>query len=369
MSARSVQRPESAFLVVNRPSGNGQSEEDIERLRAAFDDRFRWIDDRTFAVAEGHDEVVNLTREFLAAVKGPCFLLSGGGGGTNRALVQGFLEEIESGTVGLDDVLISSLRLGSGNLIPKHFGMPRDPLEGMKRISADLDARQARACCVYRCTLHYPDGMTRQRYGLTMGGLGQFARVPDDIKRWRDAHRRLMRCASRVIPLEAINTFQYTAFSALRAIRCIARPECAERVEIRHAHRRDRFRLFAGILLNFDFPQLPIRGGCDIGEPRLVLCCIPCEGRRQTVRTLLDWRNLDRRIRKYEITPGTPIDVEFVDHQPTTLALDEDTFTAPARIGFEVAGLVRFVAGTPTGWARPWFVPTAGFGRRPYFGV
>src|SRR3972149_10947847 len=132
MSARSVQRPESAFLVVNRPSGNGQSEEDIERLRAAFDDRFRWIDDRTFAVAEGHDEVVNLTRGVLAAVKGPCFLLSGGGGGTNRGLGQGFLEDIESGTVGLDDVLISSLRLGSGNLIPKHFGMARDPLGGVK---------------------------------------------------------------------------------------------------------------------------------------------------------------------------------------------------------------------------------------------
>ena len=145
MSARSVQRPGSAFLVVNKPSGNGHSAEDIEHLRAAFDDCFRWIDVRTFAVAEGHDEVVNLTRDYLAAVKGPCILLSGGGGGTNRALVQGFLKEVEAGTVGLDDVLISSLRLGSGNLIPKHFGMPRDPLEGMKRISADLDARQARA--------------------------------------------------------------------------------------------------------------------------------------------------------------------------------------------------------------------------------
>ena len=222
MSAGSVQRPQSAFLVVNRPSGNGRSPDDVGLLRSAFDGCFRWIGNRTFAVAEGHGEVVSLTREFLSAVKGPCFLLSGGGGGTNRALVQGLLEEVESGTVCLKDVLISTLRLGSGNLIPKYFDMPRDPLEGMRRISGDLDAGQAHACCVYRCTLHYPDAMIKQHYGLTMGGLGQFARVPDDIKRWRDLHSRLMRCASRVIPLEAINTFQYTAFSVLRAIRFMA---------------------------------------------------------------------------------------------------------------------------------------------------
>jgi hypothetical protein len=283
-----------------------------------------------------------------------------GGGGTNRALVQGFLEEVESGMVGLEDVLISSLRLGSGNLIPKHFGMPRDPLEGMRRISADLEAGQARACCVYRCTLHYPAGMPRQHYGLTLGGLGQFARVPGDIKLWRGAHRRLMSWASRAIPLEATNTIQYTAFSVLRAMRCVAQPEHAERVEIRHAHRRDRFRLFAGILLNFDFPQLPIRGGCDIGEPRLVLCCIPCEGRGSTLRSLLDWRRLNRRIRKYEVTPDAPIEIEFLDDSRTTLALDEDTFTAPARIGFEVAGLVRFVTGTsPSPLALPGWRSTA----------
>jgi len=349
MSARSIQRPESAFLVVNRPSGRGRSAEDIGRLRAAFEDCFHWIGNRTFAIAEGHDEVAILTRELLATAKGPCFLLSGGGGGTNRALVQGFLEEVESGTVCIEDVLISSLRLGSGNLIPKYFGMPRDPLEGMRCISANLDAGQARPCCVYRCTLHYPNGVTQQHYGLTMGGLGQFARVPNDIKRWRDRHSRLMRRASHVMPLEAINTLQYIAFSVLRAIRCIARPECAERVEIRQGHRRDRFRLFAAILLNFDFPQLPFHGGCGIGEPRLALPCISCEGRGPILRTLLDWRNLDRRIRKYEITPEAPIEIEFLDDSQTTLALDEDTFAAPARIGFEVAGLIRFVAGAPAG--------------------
>jgi len=353
VGAQSTHRPESALLVVNRPSGNGRTADEIDRLQAAFEDCFRTVAHRAFAVAEGHDEVAIRTREFLATAKSPCVLLSGGGGGTNRALVQGYLESVESGAVCMDDVRISSLRLGSGNLIPKHFGLPRDPLEGMQSISASLDAGQSRPCCVYRCVLHYPGGATQRHYGLTMGGLGQFGRVPRDVQRWRDRHRRLMRRAIHVTPLEAINTFQYAAFSVLRALRCIARPERAERVEIRQGCRRDRFRLFGGILLNFDFPQLPFGGGCGIGEPRLALLCIPCEGRGPVLRALLDWRNLDRFIRKYEITPEAPIEIEFLDGGQTTLALDEDTFTAPARIGFEIAAVIRFVAGAPAVYAAP----------------
>lgn len=52
------------------------------------------------------------------------------GGGTNRALVQGLLEEVEKGMIGLNDVQIGSLRLSSGNLVPRYFGLPHEPLEG-----------------------------------------------------------------------------------------------------------------------------------------------------------------------------------------------------------------------------------------------
>lgn len=182
-----------------------------------------------------------------------------------------------------------------------------------------------------------------------MGGLGQFARVPSDIKRWKDQHPRLMEWASRLVPLETINTWQYVAFSLIRAIRCMVQPRQAELVVVRYAGRSERFRLLAGMLLNFDFPQLPIKGGCEIGEPRLMLCLIPHESRRQTIWTLLPWRNPNHRVRKYEVTPETPIEVLFPENGSTTLALDEDTFVAPAWIRFEVADTVRFVTGTAFG--------------------
>ena len=337
---------ESALFVVNRPSGNGRTTEDLERLQSTFHDCFAPIANRVFEVTEGHDEVLDLTRDFLASFRKPCFLLSGGGGGTNRALVQGLLEKVEKGTIRLGDAQVSSLRLGSGNLIPKYFGLPQEPLEGMRRIADDLFAGRTHPCCVYRCTFCYPNGEAKPKYGLTMGGLGQFARVPDDIKRWKDKHPRLMQWTSRLVPLEAINTWQYVAFSMIRAIRCMAQPKRAELVEVGYADRSERFRLLAGMLLNFDFPQLPIQGGCDIGEPRLMLCLIPHEGRGHIIRALLDWRNLNHRVRKYEITPERPIEILFAENSSTILALDEDTFTAPAQIRFEVAEPVRFVTGT-----------------------
>jgi hypothetical protein len=357
MHIRTTPRIESALLVVNRASGNGRTTEDIERLQSAFHDCFDPIANKVFEVTEGHGEVVHLTQDFLASFRGPCFLLSGGGGGTNRAVVQGLLKEAEKGTICLDDVQISSLRLGSGNLIPKYFGLPQEPLEGIRIIADDLFAGRTYPCCVYRCTFHYPSGETKQEYGLTMGGLGQFARVPDDIKRWKDKHLRLMKWASRLVPLETINTWQYVAFSMVRAMRCIVQPKQAELVEVRYANRSERFRLLAGMLLNFDFPQLPIQGGGDIGEPRLVLCLIPHKGRRHIIWTLFNWRNLNHRVRKYEINSEMPIEILFSENSSTTLALDEDTFNAPARIRFEVAEPVRFVTGTSFGYRESIYEP------------
>ncbi len=332
-------------MVVNKPSGNGRTRAELKRLQAGFHHYFAPITRRMVTITTAHDEVIQVTQDFLTSFPGPWLLLSGGGGGTNRALVQGLLAEVKKGTVQPDDVQISTLRLGSGNLLPRHFGLPREPLAALRGIADDLFTGRHSPCCVYRCTFHYPDGHTWVAYGLTMGGVGQFARVPDDIKRWREKHVRLMQWAARGVPLENINTFQYIAFSLVRAMKCMLQPGQAELVEVRYDGHCERFRLFSGILINFDFPQLPFQGGCAVDEPRLVLCLLPQAGRGQTLSTLLSWPNLNDCVRKYEITPERPIEILFLENGQTTLALDEDTFTAPDRISFDVATLIRFVTG------------------------
>ena len=340
--SHNIPRVKSALLVVNRTSGTGRTPDDVDCLRTAFHHLFASIPTRIFAVTPSHDEVVRQTRDFLTSAPGPHFLLAGGGGGTNRALVQGLMEQVEKGIVRLEDVQISSLRLGSGNVVPKTFGLSSEPLEAMRAIAAGIFSGWTHPCAVYRCTLYYPDGAARSEYGITLGGLGQFARVPADIKRWKDRNASLMRRAVHIVPLEAINTAQYVFFNLRRAAQCLLDPRRAEWVEVRYADDCRRVRLWNGFLLNFDLPQLPIRSGCGIGEPRLVFCLLPHEGRMQTLWTLLHWRRLDGRVHKYEITPETPIEFIFLENDATVVALDEDTFTAPARIKFEVAGMVRF---------------------------
>jgi hypothetical protein len=335
----------SALLVVNRSSGTGRTNADVDLLKREFHNRFAAIPNRVVTVTENHTKVIRQTQGFLASTPGPHLLLAGGGGGTNRALVQGLMEQVEKGIVRLEDVQISSLRLGSGNVVPKYFGLSAEPREAMRDMAAGVFSGRTHPCCVFRCTFYYPNGKTRAEYGITLGGLGQFARVPADIKRWKDQNTYLMRRAAQIVPLEAINTAQYVLFNLRRAAQCLLNPQRAELIEVRHAGHCRQVRLLNGFLLNFDFPQLPIRTGCGIGEPRLLFGLLPYEGRTQTLWTLLHGRRLDGRVHKYEITPETPIEFVFLEDDATIVALDEDTFTAPARIKFEVAGTVRFVTG------------------------
>ncbi len=339
------QRIASALFIVNKSSGNGRTSKEIRYLQHGFHHHFAPIANRVFAITTDHDEVIQLTRNFLTSAPGPWLLLSGGGGGTNRALVQGLLTEIDEQTVRLDDVRISSLRLGSGNLIPKYFGLPAEPLVAMQHIANDLFAGRSANCCIYQCTFHHPNDKTRVEYGLTMGGVGQFARVPDDIKRWRRRYKPLMCRGFYHMPLETINTFQYVVFSLIRAGKCLIHPQQAELVKIKYQDRSEQFRLFSGMLLNFDFPQVPFQGNCTISEPRLMLCLIPQTGRRQLTSALFSWPKLDNYIRKYEISSGQPVEIHFLENSFTTIALDEDTFTAPNRISFNVAALIKFVTG------------------------
>ncbi|MEM7345000.1 MAG: diacylglycerol kinase family protein [Chloroflexota bacterium] len=337
---------ESALCIVNQPSGSGRTQADIKYLQQLFNEKFETVPRRIFTVTNTHEIVVQRTRQFLASHPGPYLLLSGGGGGTNRAVVQGLLEMVEAGSVDLNQVRVSTLRLGSGNLLPRQFDLPKNPEAALQAIADDMLNNRQILGTVYKCTCYYPDLSTQHFHGLTMGGLGQFARVPNDISHWRERHSQLMKKTVGHISIEHINTFQYIAFSIARALRCLRYPSIAERVEVSHRRRSRQFRLFSGLLINFDFPQLPFQTGCTVSEPRLTLCLIPLQGRRQTISALLSWPNLNDHIYRYEITPDQPLEISFLDRSETTLAIDEDTFVVPNRIKFEVATQINLVTGS-----------------------
>ncbi len=345
---------QSALLIVNRPSGTGRSPADLDYLRQAFDADFASIPQRLFRVTDGHAEVLRLTQEFLTSTPGPCCLLAGGGGGTTRALVHGLLTELAKETIDADAVRVGVLRLGSGNLIAKRLGVPADPIASLHELADGLFAGRSQPGWAYRCTFHLPDGSQRVEHGLALGSLGQFARVPAQVERWKTAHRELVRRATRFAPLEAITNLQYALFSLGRAVRCVLQPGRAELVEVRQAGRSERLRFLAGVLLNFDLPQIPVRGACQFGEPCLTLGLLPLESRRQLLEALWRWRDLDSSIRHYAITPATPLEICYLGPETATVALDEDTIaTAARRLTWEVVGPLRFLTGLAFGGGAP----------------
>jgi diacylglycerol kinase family enzyme len=272
-------------------------------------------------------------------------LISGGGGGTSRAMIQGLLNQVERGRLSLDDAQVSSLRLGSGNVVPKHFDLPAAPVQALREIAEGMVRERHHPCCVYRCKFYAADGAVKNVYGMTLGALGPFARVPADAQRAKTQHRRWLRVASCFLSLEQITTLQYVAFGLSRTAACVIAPSKADLIAIRYEHTQEQLRIVAGLLLNFDVPQLPVRAQCAISDGRLSLCLVPCLSRRQTLETLWHWRTLGQAVRRYELTPERPIDITFLGPSSTVIALDEDTFRAPTHLKLEVAGTVKFITG------------------------
>ena len=344
--AQHQQQITSALFIVNRSSGAGHTRQAAKLLENRFYNQFQpGIPHCLYAVTAGHDQVRQITHEFLETFPGPWLLLSGGGSGTNRAQIQAIMDNIERGSVQPDDIYITALRLGSGNIIARHLNLPADPMLALARIADSLPKGNTLPCCLYRCVCHDSHGQSQTYYGATLAGIGQFSQVPQDVAHWRQRHPQLMTQLLNHIPIETINNWQYTTFSLLRALKCLLRPQRADDVMIEQDGRLTSLRLFAGMLINFDFPPLPFQTGCLINQPRLKLCLIPQTSRRQMLAALAHWHSLDNYILTYTLTPERPIAIHFVSDSQTTLALDEDIFVVPTHIRFKVAPSIHFVTG------------------------
>ncbi len=343
-TTQATQKTENVLAIVNRASGLRRSDNEVDALRRAFDDHFRSAAKRDWCVVEDHDAVIRVTQEYIAASPKPVFLLSCGGGGTLRAMVQGVMMQVERGAIGLSDVFVSSLRLGSGNLVPKLFGIPADPFLALGNIARNWESGSSRDCSIYRCE-YKSASATKSEYGVALGLFGPLARAPNDVHDSKQRHRTTYRFASRVLGIEQVNNLHYAAFGLVHVAQCLINPRRADLLAVKHAGKRESFRILAGMLMNFDIAALPVRANCKIGEPRFCLGLVRLDNRLQTIRNLLSRRNLDRQAYKYTITPDDPVEIEFLESDVNIIALDEDSFVAPSRLAIAVAGAIRFVGG------------------------
>ena len=313
---------ERALLIINRTAGTGQDEWIAEKLISLFK---RGLEDLPCVQVESvsnHTAVRACTAEFVSASTAPALVVAGGGGGTLRAVIEGVCHSPQH-------VRVGALRMGSGNLLAKQFGVPHDPVVALHGLLTNLKAGRTVPCCVMRCQTWTSSGTSELHHAVTLGGLGQFGHIPSDLARWHARFPFLHKSAARVFGIEKLTNIEYALAFVIRFVSCMLFPDRAEKVEIQFQGRTERLRLLSGLVMNFPIPALPLKPNVTVEDEALVVYLIPLSLHRRRIRIEKDQR----------------LEIRLLDRDCVELFLDEDPVTTHKRLNLEVAGLITFVPG------------------------
>lgn len=316
----------SVLLVLNRASGTGHGEGLADDLAKALRSGHGAPLDVSTTVVDDHPGARSATAAFVASAQRQSVVVAAGGGGTLRAVVEGVTDTFPRALPPPETVLLAGLRMGSGNVVARTLGVPRDPVAAARQIGAELRKGSIRPCSVIRCTHGTPGGGTAIRHAVTMCGLGQWGRVPGDLGRWREAHQVARRRAASWVGLERVNLLEYVGFGAARLLAGTVSASQCELVEIDGSR---RLRLLAAVALNLPLPPLP-DPGVTMGDNAAGLVVVPRLGR--PFRRRLD--------------VGSDFTIRFLDRETVDFFLDEDPEQATGWITLGMAGCVGFVPGT-----------------------
>ncbi len=319
---------ERLLLLVNQSSGTGYGPELVAPLVRELRVTAGWPEELETELVADHPAARAAARRFVGASPLPATIIAAGGGGTLRAVVEGACD----GSAGLprpERVRIGALRMGSGNVVARQFGMPVDPLAGMREVATSLrDGRIAR-CGVIRCRFGTADGGVDARHAVTMCGLGQFGRTSGDLVRW---HRRIARGRKAITSrfgIERVNNVEYVVSAVGRFASATVLARRCEAVEVRLGEKVERYRLLAGAVMNLGVGGIPLDPHVTIDEPAAGVFLLPRGG----------------RLRSWRLTPGERLELRLLDRESVEFFLDEDPEVAHGWITLEAAGTLAFVPG------------------------
>ena len=338
---------ERILLIVNRTAGLGHDHALVDRLRTMLAKAFGEQATLQVDVVGDHPAARARANEFLGASKAPALILVGGGGGTLRAVIEGLCENSELARLpGRERVLIGALRMGSGNVLARQFGIPRDPEAGLRGIIENLRVGRTVPCCVMRCETGTRDGLTEVHYGATLGGFGQFGRVPGDLVRWERRSPAAHKVAATFFGIERLTNVEYALALLVRsASTALVGGTMAEKVEVSMQDRRGATRLLAGVAMNFPFEAFPVDPGVRAEDEALSLYLIPYSGRLSTLLLVLAPHRLLRGALKIRIEGQERVEIRLLDRNTAEFFLDEDPMTFHGRLTLQVAGSLAFVPG------------------------
>lgn len=240
---------------------------------------------------------------------------------------------------------MAALRMGSGNLLARRLGMPKDLQAGLKGIIENLRHDRTVPACLIRCETFTREGTPAVHFAAAMAGLGQFGRTPGDLARWHGRLPGIRKAAARLLGLEKLNNWEYLLALGLRMLSCSVAPRKAEAVEANAPGENRRMKLLAGAVLCFPFEELPFDPGVKMGEQALAVYLIPMRGRFTPAGFLLTPRRLLRSGWHFQLTAFQRLDIRLLDREPVEFFLDEDPTVAFRSITLRVAGTLAFVPG------------------------
>jgi diacylglycerol kinase family enzyme len=318
--AKSMFPVERALLIINRSAGTGQGESVTERLALLFKQNMRELSPVSVELVSDHADARARAAGFMSGSEAPALIVAGGGGGTLRAVIEGIYDAHAT-----ERVRVGALRMGSGNVVAKQFGVPSDPISALDGLLTNLKAGRTVPCCVMRCEIWTNPGESKIHYAVTMAGLGQFGRIPSDLARWHARLPALRKMAAWSFGIEKFNNVEYALAFLIRYVSCVLFPIWAETVEMRG----ERFRLLSGVVMNFPIAALPFKPGVTVKDEVLSIYMIPLSGHTHIIR----------------IEKNQHLDIRFVDRDEVELFLDEDPVTTYKELRLGVAGSIAFVPG------------------------
>ena len=339
---------ERILLIVNRSAGIGHGDPVVDRLRAMLVKLLGEQATLQVQVVPGHPDARTRAKEFLDASDVPGLILVGGGGGTLRAVIEGLCEGSEGRRLpGRERVLIGALRMGSGNVVARQFGIPRDTEAGLRGIIDNLRAGRTVPCCVMRCETGTSGGLTEVHYAATLGGFGQLGRIPGDLVRWEHRLPAAHKVAATFFGIERLTNVEYALALLIRsATAALLGGSTAEKVEVCIRDQRGIMRLLAGVAMNFPFEAFPVDPGVRAEDEALSLHLIPYSGRLSTLLLVLAPRRLLRGAINIRIEGRERVEIRLLDRNIAEFFLDEDPMTFRGRLSLQVAGSLAFVPGS-----------------------
>ena len=336
---------ERALLIINRSAGTGQRESIVEKLISLFKQGLDELSHASVQLVSDHAAARACAAQFISKSEAPALVIAGGGGGTLRAVIEGLCDSRTSGELpGPQRVRVGALRMGSGNVLAKQFAVPRDPVAALHALLKNLKTGRTVPCCVMRCETWTSSGKSEIHHFVTLGGLGQFGRIPSDLARWHTRFPFIHKSIAGLFGIERLTNVEYALALSVRAISCVV-SDCAEKIEIQFQGQKEQLRLLSGIVMNFPILALPFKPEVTVKDEAMSVYMIPLKGRCSPLQQIVAPQKLIPYARCIRIAKTQRLEIRFVDRDSVELFLDEDPVRTHRRLSFEVAGSIAFVPG------------------------